>query len=86
MGHPLPAWGHSPGPPHLSDTVQVSLPLGPSAVGSAPSICEDAEPGGTLRSLDSHTAAENCPEINQCGLDQAWGGWKEPEIPGWLVG
>lgn len=24
-------------------------------------------------SLDSHTAAENCPEVNQRGLDQAQG-------------
>lgn len=29
-----------------------------------------------MRSLDSHTAAENCPEVNQRGLDQAQG-WVE---------
>lgn len=41
MGHPLPAWGRSPGPP-----APLRYGSGQPALVSAPSICEDAEPGG----------------------------------------
>lgn len=40
-----PMYARAPGP-HLSDTVQVSLVLGPSGPGSAPSICKALSPEG----------------------------------------